>query len=235
VSDHFHYDLSFIRFFTYFYSMHTQDKKIAKKDACPKCFRPLAECFCGKVPTQKTSLTVLVLQHPQERLKRLNSASLAHAMLENSILKVGLSWRKLSHALGKEADAKQWGVLYLNGRGEGGKPMEIFDAKRRPVQGAAALTGIVVIDGSWKQAKALWWRNPWLLRLNRIMLNPQVSSMRPQTKKEGLSTIEAVAFALECLGENPGISAALVKTYGDLILKKQANSTPQSSEKPGER
>lgn len=215
--------------------MQPQEKKIAKKDACPKCFRPLAECFCGKVPLQKTSLTVLVLQHPQERLKRLNSASLAHAMLENSILKVGLSWRNLSHALGKEVDAKQWGVLYLKGSGEAGKPMELFDAKKRPLKGIPSLSGIVVIDGSWKQAKAMWWRNPWLLRLNRIMLNPQKASLRPQVKKEGLSTIEAVALALECLGEDPALPAALVKTYVDLILRKQANSSRQSSEIPDAR
>ncbi len=215
--------------------MQPSEKKIDKKDACPKCFRPLAECFCGKVSAYKNALTVLILQHPQERYKRLNSASLAHAVLENSILKVGLSWRNVSHALGKQTEPKRWGVLYLKGRGESGKVMEIFDGKRRPLPGVPALSGLVVIDGSWKQAKALWWRNPWLLRLNRIMLNPHLSSMRPQTKKEGLSTIEAVALALECLGEEPGISAALLGNYGDLIIKKQANNTPQNSEKPGAR
>src|SRR5204862_7870678 len=27
------------------------------------------------------------------------------------------------------------------------------------------LDGIVLLDGSWKEAKTLWWRNPWLLKL----------------------------------------------------------------------
>jgi len=201
--------------------MRPQEKKIDKKDACQKCYRPLYHCFCGKVQAQKNAPAVLILQHPQERYKLLNSAALAHAMLDKSILKVGLSWRNFSHALGKEADPKKWGVLYLKGGDETGKTMEIFDAKKRPLTAAAglpALSGLVVIDGSWKQAKALWWRNPWLLRLNRIMLNPKRASRRPQTKKEGLSTIEAVALALECLGEAPAISASLVKSYEDLIL-----------------
>ena len=197
--------------------MQANEKKIDKKDACPQCLRPRAHCFCTKAMGFKNSLLVLILQHPQERYKLLNSASLANAMLNNSILKVGLSWRNLSQALGAAADPKQWGVLYLKGQGGQGKAMEIFDSKKRLIAGPA-LKGVVVIDGSWKQAKTLWWRNPWLLRLNRIMLNPQKASRRPQTKKEGLSTVEAIALALECLGEDPTIPSALIKNYEDFIL-----------------
>ena len=32
------------------------------------------------------------------------------------------------------------------------------------------LKGIIVLDGTWSQAKALWWRNPWLLKLRRAIL-----------------------------------------------------------------
>ena len=35
------------------------------------------------------------------------------------------------------------------------------------------LDGAVLLDGSWSEAKALWWRNPWLLKLRRLVLNPQ--------------------------------------------------------------
>jgi DTW domain-containing protein len=198
--------------------MQSNPKKINKQDACPQCLRPRQHCFCAKVSGFKNGMAVLILQHPQERYKLLNSASLAHAMLDNSILKVGLSWRNLSHALGAEADPKQWGVLYLKGTGGQGKAMEMFDAKKRPIAHTSSLKGIIVIDGSWKQAKTMWWRNPWLLRLNRIMLNPERASRRPQTKKEGLSTIEAVALALECLGEDSTIPSALIKNYQDMIL-----------------
>ena len=154
-------------------------------------------------------------------------------MLENSVLKVGLSWRNLSHALGRNADPKQWAVLYLKGRGKTHRPMEIFDNKKRPLAALPSLEGLVAIDGSWKQAKALWWRNPWLLRLNRIMLNPESASRRPQVKKEGLSTIEAVALALKCLGEDPEIPFALEKNYVDLILKTLSNSMLPSLGRPG--
>jgi DTW domain-containing protein YfiP len=197
---------------------HAQEKKIDKKDACPKCLRPLSQCFCDKLTPQKNGIRVLILQHPQEQYKKLNSARLAHAALSKSVLRVGLSWRNFKHALGEEADPKKWGALYLKPGPASALPIEIFDAKKRPVLMPYALQGLVAIDGSWKQAKALWWRNPWLLKLNRITLNPQSPSLRAQVKREALATIEAVALALECLGEDPGIGAYLIDTYEKLII-----------------
>ena len=67
------------------------------------------------------------------------------------------------------------------------------------------LEGIIVLDGSWSQAKTLWWRNPWLLKLPRIVLNPREPSMygrlRREPRREWVSTLEAVADVLPALGE----------------------------------
>ncbi len=198
--------------------MKQREKIIDKKEACPVCLRPREHCFCGKVPVLKNALTILILQHPQERYKLLNSALLTHTMLHNSVLRIGLCWRNFRHALGEEADPQTWGVLFLKGKGDPDRMISFFDRKHRPLSSSPAFKGLVLIDGSWKQAKTLWWRNPWLLKLNRILLNPQRASIRPQVKKEGLSTIEAAAFALECLGEDSALCALLVKHYEDRIV-----------------
>jgi DTW domain-containing protein YfiP len=196
-----------------------QDKKIDKKDACPECLRPVSQCFCNRLTIQNNTIRLLVLQHPQEQYKLLNSARLTHTILGNSMVRVGLSWRNFRHALGEDADPKLWGALFLKPNHESARALEIFDAKKRPVSPAPHLQGLVAIDGSWKQAKALWWRNPWLLRLNRITLNPMHRSLRAQVKREGLSTIEAVALALEGLGEDKTIIDYLIDRYEELIIK----------------
>ncbi len=193
-------------------------KKIDKKDACPRCLRPRDQCFCRKVIAHRNTVKVLILQHPQERYKLLNSAMLAHKMLENSVLRVGLSWRNFKHALGEEADPKAWGVLFLKAGGGSGNVIDIVDAKKRAVS-LPSLKGIVVIDGSWKQAKALWWRNPWLLKLNRISLNPRHPSLRAQVKREGLATIEAIALTLAQLKEDASICSSLIRLYEECIIR----------------
>ena len=67
------------------------------------------------------------------------------------------------------------------------------------------LAGILVLDGTWSQAKTLWWRNAWLLKLPRIVLTPREPSMygrlRKEPRRDYVSTLEAIADVLPALGE----------------------------------
>jgi len=53
----------------------------------------------------------------------------------------------------------------------------------------------VLLDGTWSQAKALWWRNAWMLKCQRVILGPSRPSrygqLRREPRRDGLSTIEA--------------------------------------------
>jgi hypothetical protein len=164
----------------------------------------------------KTKLHVLILQHPQEPDKELGSARIAHLALENSTLNVGLSWPNLSRALGRPAIHGNWGVLYLGGKSE--------SSERHGVPGDQ-LEGIVVLDGTWAQAKTMWWRNPWLLKLKRLVLNPSHRSLygrlRKEPRRECLSTIESVAEALKTLGEDASVSDALRNHFAELLRRYQ--------------
>lgn len=193
--------------------------KFDRHGVCLRCFRLKASCICSRVVAQDTRLKVTILQHPQEQYKVLNSARLAHLALNNSSIFVGLSWPNFKKVAGPEEMPSQWGVLYLApGVQSNRRPLTIIDRKKNLVSDFSFLRGIIAIDGTWKQAKALWWRNPWLTRLNRITLNPDAASLRPQVKQEGLSTIEAIAFALEHLGEAGELADTLRTLYRDLII-----------------
>jgi DTW domain-containing protein YfiP len=164
----------------------------------------------------KTKHHVLILQHPQEPDKALGTARLTNFALENSTLRVGLSWPNLSKALGRPAIHGNWGVLYLGGRAK----------DDRPGLPGAPLEGIVVLDGTWAQAKTMWWRNPWLLKLKRLVLNPAQPSLygklRREPRRECLSTIEAIAEALDLLGEEKGVSDALRAHLAEFLKQYQA-------------
>lgn len=164
----------------------------------------------------KTKLHVLILQHPQEPDKELGTARLAHEALENSTLRIGLSWPNLSKALGRPAIHGNWGVLYLGGKAESAKLKQtVSDYLKVPLE------GIVVLDGTWAQAKTMWWRNPWLLKLKRITLNPSrrslYGSLRREPRRECLSTIESIAEALEALGEDAKVGEALRGRFAELL------------------
>jgi hypothetical protein len=161
----------------------------------------------------------VILQHPQEQFKALNSARLSTLLLKNSRISVGLSWPNFKKVAGADEMPSQWGVLFLQpGKSTGTQPLFVVNRKKQPLENPENLRGIIALDGSWKQAKALWWRNSWFLKLNRISLNPDHVSLRPQVKSEGLSTIEAIAFTLEHLGDDGKIPAALRENYRKLIV-----------------
>jgi DTW domain-containing protein YfiP len=166
-----------------------------------------------------TKLHVLILQHPQEPDKELGSARIANLALANSTLKIGLSWPNLSRALGRPAIHGNWGVLYLGGKSESSNSIT------RGLPGVQ-LEGIVVLDGTWAQAKTMWWRNPWLLKLKRLILNPSRRSLygrlRKEPRRECLSTIESVAEALQALGEDVSVADALRNHFAELLRKYQA-------------
>jgi len=137
-------------------------------------------------------LFVLILQHPQEKREALATAAVTRALLNRAELVVGLSWPNLARALGHPADATRWAVLYLGSA----KPaafkdqVEVVAVNRRgePVADQQAmlhgLEGVVVLDGTWKEAKTLWWRNPWLLKLRRLVLNPRHKSRYGRIRRE---------------------------------------------------
>jgi hypothetical protein len=177
----------------------------------------------------------LTLQHPQEKREALATAAATCAALRHAALVIGLSWPNLARALGRPAEPRRWGVLYLGSvrPGSFGLDREVIALDRRSEPAAdqqamlSGLEGVVLLDGSWSEAKTLWWRNPWLLKLRRIVLNPRHRSrfgrLRREPRREALSTIEAAALLLKHL-DSPEAASALL----DALERMLAEARPAS-------
>ncbi len=176
-------------------------------------------------------VAILILQHPQEQDRVLGTARLVVECLANARLVVGLSWRNLGHALKEPADAKDWGVLYLGSTKASGHlgPLVALDRKGEALADQAAargnLKGLVVLDGNWSQAKALWWRNAWLTKLRRFVVVPDGPSLygnlRKEARPDAVSTLEAVGLALSAL-EGPDVRERLLVPFREMIAKARA-------------
>lgn len=174
-------------------------------------------------------LFILILQHPREKKEPLATAAETVTLLRHAALVVGLSWANLPHALGRPADPRRWAVLYLGSARPHafnlGRDVVAVDRHGEPEPNQSAvlrnLEGAVLLDGSWSEAKALWWRNPWLLKLQRLVLDPQHRShynrVRREPRREALSTIEAAGLVLARVEERPEIELALTAALDRII------------------
>lgn len=208
----------------------TDIRPVAEAEAeCERCGKILSLCVCDGVTPLRNKTRVLILQHPQEQDRALGTARLTTAHLSNATLKIGLSWPSLSRALGQMVDPQRWGVLYLGSvRAADLDPeREIIAVDRRGEAEASqtavlrSLEGVVLLDGTWSQAKALWWRNPWMLRCQRIVLNPAQPSrygkLRKEPRRDGLSTIESAALVVSRLDRAPDVETQLLAGFDRLL------------------
>ena len=199
---------------------------------CPHCHKPLPLCICDSITPIDSRISLLILQHPQEQDRALGTARLTALHFRNAVVKIGLSWPSLSKALGRPVqDPSRWAVLHLGSARVAdleiqsdivaiNRKGEIEDNQRAILDG---IEGIVVLDGSWSQAKALWWRNAWMLKCQRVILGPARPSrygrLRREPRRDGLSTIEATAMLLASLEGRPDIAETLHASFERMLAR----------------
>jgi DTW domain-containing protein len=217
---------------------------------CPRCQKPLPLCICDSITPIENRISLLILQHPQEQDRALGTARLTALHFQDAVVKIGLSWPSLSKALGRPvADPSRWAVLYLGSAKVSdldadreivaiNRKGEIEDNQRAILKG---IEGIVLLDGTWSQAKALWWRNPWMLKCQRVILGPERPSaygqLRREPRRDGLSTIEAAAMLLAALEKRPEIAATLNASFERMLARYREvqRAMPELAPKPKKR
>jgi DTW domain-containing protein YfiP len=161
---------------------------------CLRCLFPPASCLCRDVPSVATRTRILVLRHASERTRPTNSARWALLALPGA--------RLVDY--GAPGDPPDLSALDEPGTAV------LFPSPHPPAL-APPPRQLVVLDGSWQQARRMIQRIPALRALPRLPLSAArrgPPAMREAPRSGGLSTLEAMAAALELLGE-PAAAQAL--------------------------
>ncbi len=150
---------------------------------CPRCYLPTHLCLCAEVPRVPTRTAFLIVRHNKEAEKSTNTARIAALALPHS--------RLLTYgAPGQPFDAS---VL------EAPDTWILFPGTQPPAPNAPPPRRLVVLDGSWGQARRMVQRVPVLRRLPGLTLPPpapHTRRLRRPPHPEGMSTLEAIAGAV---------------------------------------
>jgi DTW domain-containing protein YfiP len=149
-----------------------------------------------------------ILQHVRERKTAIGTARMAHLSLPNSELHLGVSFQ--DHPRVRALAAEPGTALLFPGEGS------IDPAS---LVGRAPST-VIVVDGTWQQARKLLKENPFLLALPRIGLAPARPSnyrIRAEPSAECVSTIEAIVLLLGALEGAPERFTPILEAFDRMV------------------
>ena len=156
---------------------------------------------------------MILLQHPREHETGVGTARMAHLSLPNSVLRVGVDFSRDAVVRAELANAPAAYVLFPQPGARDIREMRgVPDAK------------LVVLDGSWREAKKLLHLNPWLHPLPVVAFTPSHPSeyhIRKEPAAHCVSTIEALAEALTLIEPEWAGAGKLLEPFHAMVARQQ--------------
>ncbi|HWA75940.1 MAG TPA: tRNA-uridine aminocarboxypropyltransferase [Polyangiaceae bacterium] len=189
---------------------------------CYRCDKPRLACLCDRIPRIENRTPIVIVQHRRESRHPLGTVRIAD---------LGLSERKIlvvpPHAR-SDSTLPSWlpagaGLLYPSA---GASDLATLPAEARP-------SALVVIDGTWHQARALFRDHAWLRELPRYRLAPSEPSryrIRREPAAHCISTIEAIVQALALLEPELAGTERLISAFDGLIDDQLLNAKQRARE-----
>lgn len=180
------------------------------RERCYRCFRPTPLCFCLEIPRIENLTDVLILQHVGERFHPFNTARVVQLSLERCQLIVDHNRQFGRRDLPILPGAR---LLYPD---PDAPEVDHLAAADRPRQ-------IVIVDGTWHQAKTIVRDVPQLAALPRFRLAPAQPGqyrIRREPDLHSLSTLEATVLALQALEPNTAGLDQLLSAFHRMVDKQ---------------
>jgi DTW domain-containing protein YfiP len=183
---------------------------------CLRCQRPLPACLCAWVRPTANQLPVLVLQHPREAAQAKGSVRLLGLSLQACTVQVGTEFDPAALAawLGPPGASL---LLYPDAPGAAPRPAGPLPHPAR----------LVLLDGTWRQARGLLRSHPALQALPRWALPdlaPPRYSIRRAQQPGQRSTLEAACAALGLLEGRPAHYLPLLEAFSGWVAEVAARA-----------
>ena len=182
-----------------------------RRPECGRCSRPQKVCLCPYLPVRPLQISthLYIIQHPAEESRVLRTVPLLAACLppDRCTVKIG---RRFSEERDVELATvcRDSGTLILYPGAEATNLEEfILDSPVYP-------STIILIDGTWSQAKDIFYKNSLFRLPKQVQLKTSVCSqyvIRMQPTNRCLSTLECAAVALSILEKNNCIQETLLR------------------------
>ncbi len=170
---------------------------------CLTCRKPLVTCYCSRIRSFDSKPRFVILIDPLEANRSIATGRMAHQCLSNSLMIEGVDFSANDQVNGIINDRHCYSVLLYPKASAinlsditRGRQLTVFPSNRELV--------IFVIDSTWRTARKIIKRSENLQRLPAVCFTPLKPSnfrIRKQPDLKYYSTIEAIHYVLDILGE----------------------------------
>lgn len=183
--------------FSFGESYFESDSNNEKREVCIQCRRPITVCWCSYLPKPRLNIstTVHILQHPHEEKRRIQTARILELALPEDMVftyKGNRFNEKRSPRLFSVVKDPNTALLFPTP--DASMLSESEDNKQ--------IKNLLILDGTWHQARAMYVKNTFLHDIRKIALNISEKSqyvIRTQPTASCVSTVEAVGMALSLI------------------------------------
>lgn len=177
------------------------------RELCLRCRRPKAVCWCHAVTPIESRTHVVFIQHPREAKVPISTCRMAHLSLPNSELHVTTTAVGIP-ALERLCTEPGVAVLFPSENAT-----DVSALSEPPKK-------LIVVDGTWSNAKKVVEKCPLLSTLPRLKFFPDKPGnyrIRKEPEAHCLATIEATAFVLERLEHAPERFTPILSAFDAMV------------------
>ena len=185
------------------------------REMCFDCARPVATCHCHTIPRVLNRTELLLVQHIRERSHPFNTARMVKSAFSNvvSVVDYAEAMPKYDSRLHPRA-----ALLYPS---KSSQLLNELDSESPPEQ-------IVVLDGTWHQAKRLFRNWPALNHIPHFRLalgEPGQYRIRLEPDEHSLSTVEAIVAAYKVLEPDLAGLDQLLNSFNTMVSTQLSHSS----------
>lgn len=196
---------------------------------CEFCRVSIKHCICGLVQTAQSNAGFLLLMYDTEILKPSNTGRLIADVIKDTF---AFLWSRteLDRKLSELLESEEWQPFIVFPHEYAGEGREVFVNQlpymrcksdfQQPLKAKRPL--FVLLDGSWREAKKMFRKSPYLDKYPVISFQPDMSNgtevshyIRESMKNNQLATAEVAANMLSLWGEHD--NAKLLATWFDVF------------------
>lgn len=179
-----------------FADLNIFDETQSKRPLCTNCKRPVTVCWCSYLPHEPLAIktNIYILQHPFEETRCLRTVPILQNCVTKDKCRIiqGKRFPQSKHPeLVPVLESANSLLLYP---GE-----DAVDITELPLD---VTYNLLLLDGTWAQAKGIYTQNAALKKIKKVQLHTERKSkyvIRTQPCDSALSTLEAAAVAISVL------------------------------------